>query len=162
MISKKEQERIRLLSDTELYPQAAEFMQKIGGVLPATQVNGLLNVALADTHTYKQIEDFIKHQYTRSTWGFNQHIPDFYRKLEAKLKEFERLVATITKERPEKPSREEQQTLKKLLAREFIQHVLAENAYKGAQRMAQRPPEQTTSQQPNRRPQVKPYGSPNR
>lgn len=161
MISEQEQERIRLLSDTELYPQAVEFMQKIGGVLPSSQINGLLNVTHANT--YKQLEDFIKHQYMRSTWGFkDQHIPDFYRKLESKLKELDRLVTTITKERAEKPSREEQQTLKMLLAREFIQHVLAENAYKEVQRTAQRPPEHAPSQRSDGRPQVRPHGSTSR
>lgn len=161
MISEKEHERIRLLSDAELYQQAVEFMQSIGGILPSTQINGLLNVTHANT--YQQLEAFIKHQYTRSTWrATERHIPDFYRKLESKLTSFERLIATITKDRPAKPSREEVQTLKMLLAREFIQHVLAENAYKDAQRATQKQPEHAISQRPEGRPQVKPHGPTNR
>lgn len=153
MISERELERIRLLSDAELYQQAVEFMQSIGGVLPSSQINGLLNVTHANT--YQQLEAFIKHQYTRSTWrATERHIPEFYRKLESKLTSFERLIATITKDRPAKPPREEVQTLKMLLAREFIQHVLAENAYKDAQKQ----PERTTPQRPEARPQAKPHG----
>lgn len=159
MISEKEQERIRLLSDTELYPQAVEFMQSIAGTLPSSQINGLLNVTLANT--YQHLEEFIRHQYTRSTWKAQErHIPDFYHKLENKLKGIERSIAAITKERQEKPSREEQQTLKMLLAREFIQHVLAENAYKGTQRVAQsQPPQAAYQQRPNGRPQGNNSGS---
>lgn len=161
MINEREQERIRLLSDTELYTQAVEFMQKIGGVLPSSQINGLLNVTHANT--YRELENFVQHQHKRSTWrASEQHIPDFYRKLENKLKEFERLVATITKDRQEKPTREEQQTLKMLLSREFIQHVLAENAYKDAQIRLQKQSERPTYQQSEARQQVKPYGSANR
>ncbi|MGH2506496.1 MAG: hypothetical protein ACRDHZ_03635 [Ktedonobacteraceae bacterium] len=157
MIDEREQERIRLLSDTAFYPQAVEFMQKIGGVLPSSQINGLLNVTHANT--YRELEDFIKHQYTRSTWGFkDQHIPDFYRKLESKLREFERLVTTVTKDRQEKPAHEEQQTIKMLLAREFIQHVLAENAYKDVQIKLQKQPERTTYQSS----EARPHGSVNR
>ena len=150
MISEKEQARIRLLSDTELYPQAVEFTQGIGGTLPGSQINGLLNVALANT--YPHLEEFVKHQYLRSTWRPSErHIPDFYRKLEHKLKEIERSISSLTRERQTKPSREEEQVLKMLLAREFIQHVLAENAYQAAQRSSHHQPERGAQQRPEGR-----------
>ncbi len=66
MITEQEQEKMRLLSDTELYPQAVEFMHGVARQLPQTQINGLLNVSLAST--YNQLEDFIDHQQKRTTW----------------------------------------------------------------------------------------------
>ena len=136
MITEQEQEKIRLLSDIELYPQAIEFMHGVARQLPQTQINGLLNVSLANT--YDQLEGFIEHQRTRTTWRREDiHIPDFYKRLAQKLKQLETTALSIMKVRTGQPSREDVQTLKMLLAREFIQHVLAENAYMGATRAFQ-------------------------
>ncbi len=129
MITEKELGKIRLLSDTELYQQAVDFMRGIGRTLPSTQINGLLNVTLANT--YDQLEKFVEHQRQRTTWPPNaQHVPAFYFKLSQKLKSMEAAyILSLTQYRQEKPSREDVQTLKMLLARDFIQHLLAENAY---------------------------------
>jgi hypothetical protein len=136
MITEQEQEKIRLLSDIELYPQAVELMHGVARQLPQTQINGLLNVSLANT--YDELERFIEHQRIRTTWRREDvHIPDFYKRLAQKLKQLETYALSIMKSRAEQPSREDMQTLKMLLAREFIQHVLAENAYMGATRAFQ-------------------------
>jgi hypothetical protein len=136
MITEQEQEKIRLLSDTELYPQAVEFMRGVARQLPPTQINGLLNVSLANT--YKQLESFIEHQRARTTWRREDaHIPDFYKRLAQKLKQLEAYALSIMKSRAEQPSGEDMQALKMLLAHEFIQHLLAENAYMGATRAFQ-------------------------
>lgn len=155
MIGEREQVRIRLLSDNELYEQAVTFTRGIGGTLPGSQINGLLNVALANT--YEHLEEFVKHQHARSTWRANErHIPEFYRKLEHKLKELERLIPSLTDGRQTELSPEDRQTLKMLLAREFIQHVLAENGYQGVQRSAHQqaergvPPRQQGASNPQR------------
>ncbi len=66
MITPQEQEKIRLLSDTELYQQAVEFMRSVGKPLPATQINGLLNVSLANT--YIRLTEFVDGQHKRTTW----------------------------------------------------------------------------------------------
>lgn len=133
MITEKEQEKIQLLSDTDLYPEAVEFMRSIGRPIPSTQINGLLNVSLANT--YDELNKFVEGQCKRTTWRRDQqHVPDFYRKLLQKLKKIE---SSIIKIRQEKPSQEDAQALKMLLAREFIQHLLAENAYMGTIRAAQ-------------------------
>lgn len=152
MITEKQQAKIRLLSDTELYPQAVVFMRGIGRPLPATQINGLLNVSLANT--YDQLERFIEHQRTRTTWRREDaHIPDFYKRLAQTLKQLEAYALSIMKSRAEQPSSEDMQTLKMLLAREFIQHVLAENAYMGATRAFQ------NADRDNIRNQGRPQGS---
>ena len=136
MITEKEQDRIRLLSDTELYPQAVEFMRGIANQIPQKQTNGLLNVSLANT--YDQLQRFVARQRDRRTWPPKErHIPIFYRELGQKLQRIESYIPSIMKSRTEQTSREDIQTLKMLLAREFIQHILAENAYMGATRAFQ-------------------------
>ena len=135
MISKQERAQIQLLSDTELYRQAIEFMQSIGNnTLSSSQVNGLLNVSL--TGTYSELNMFIKRQQER-TWKHNQqYIPDFYKKLTQKLPVLEEYEPTIAGHGQEKRSYAEKTALHMALAREFIQHILAENAYKSAQKEA--------------------------
>ena len=73
----------------------------------------------------------------RTTWrSSEQHIPMFYKELTKKLKELELYIPFIIKLEEEKPSGEDEQALKMELAREFIQHLLAENGYMGAMRAA--------------------------
>jgi hypothetical protein len=128
MITEYEQRQVRLLSDTDLYPQAVAFMRGIGRPLPPTQINGLLNVSQG--RVYVVLGRFIERQKGRTTWPQKEeHIPEFYRQLALKLKELEALAASILKARTSPASREDRQELNALLAREFIQHVLAENAY---------------------------------
>lgn len=130
MITGKQIERIRLLSDETLYKEAVTLMQSIGALnsLPPTQINGLLNVSLANT--YRQLIDFVIHQRDRTTWNRQeqQFVPDFYRKLFKKLEDLTREhLPFITAQN--KPSPEDEEGIKMLIAREFIQHLLAENSY---------------------------------
>jgi hypothetical protein len=127
MITEQEQDTIRLLSDTELYDQAMHFMHGMGRPLPAAQINGLLNIAL--NNSYDRLLEFIQHQYGRCT--VESEVRDFYSRLEQQFRALEARALTIIKARAQ-PSREDLQMLKMLLAREFIQHVLAENGYKEA------------------------------
>jgi hypothetical protein len=136
MITNKQQAKIRLLSDNELYPQAVVFMRGIGRSLPATQINGLLNVSLANT--YDLLGEFIDRQGKRTTWRREDaHVRDFYKKLPNKLKQLEAYALAIMQSTPEKSSREDIQAIKMLLAREFIQHLLAENGYMGVTKTVQ-------------------------
>jgi hypothetical protein len=128
MITRQEEEKIQILSDTELYPQAVEFMHGIARKLPTTQINGLLNVSLANT--YEQLKEFVDHQYNRTTWKANErHIPEFYRRLTLKFKDLDKYALSILALRTEKASTEDQERIKMAIAREFIQHLLAENDY---------------------------------
>src|SRR5579872_6232185 len=111
MITEQEQEKLRFLSDTELYPQAVQLMRGIANELPQKQTNGLLNVSLANT--YAQLQEFVDHQRDRKTWPAKErHIPTFYRELGQKLKKLELYVPFILKSRAEQPSREDVQILK--------------------------------------------------
>src|SRR5436190_54293 len=78
MITEKQLERIRLLSDETLYKEAIDLMHSIGTAnsLPPTQINGLLNVSLANT--YNRLLEFVEHQRHRTTWNRREqrYIPD--------------------------------------------------------------------------------------
>ncbi len=128
MITQKGEEKIQILSDTELYPQAVLFMRGIARKLPSTQINGLLNVSLANT--YDQLTIFVASQYKRSTWKPSErHIPEFYRRLTQKFKDLEKYALTILTLRTKKASATDREEMKMAIAREFIQHLLAENDY---------------------------------
>ena len=128
MITQKEEEKIQILSDTELYPQAVVFMRGIAIKLPSTQINGLLNVSLANT--YDQLTIFVDSQYKRKTWKTSERqIPEFYRRLTQKFKDLEKYALTILTLRTEKASATDKEEMKMAIAREFIQHLLAENDY---------------------------------
>ena len=136
------QERIRLLSDTELYPQATQLMRGVARTLPTTQINGLLNVTLYST--YDNLTKFIEHQRKRTTWRREDgHIPDFYFRLTRKLQELEAKALDISRKSAGQPDLEDFPTLKMLLAREFIQHLLAENNYMLAERAIQNEEQRT-------------------
>src|SRR5260370_14533218 len=128
MIDEKQQAKIRILSDTELYPQAIEFMRGIGRPLPTTQINGLLNVSLADT--YDGLRKFIERQSKRETWRREDtHIPDFYKRLPNKLKQImDAYVPSIMQLTAGQSSQEDLQAVKILLPPEFFHHLLPENA----------------------------------
>jgi hypothetical protein len=81
-------------------------------------------------YRYDRLTEFIQHQYERRT--VERDVRDFYRRLEGQFKNLEARALSIIKARTQPPSREDLQMLKMLLAREFIQHVLAENGYKEA------------------------------
>ena len=128
MITQKEQEKIRLLSDTELYSQAVVFMRGIAKALPTAQINGLLNVSLGNT--YDDLKKFVKAQPERNTWKEKEkYIPEFYRRLMRKFDELERHAQAILESRQGESSSPDEKTVQMMLAREFIQHLLAENDY---------------------------------
>ncbi len=129
MITEHHLANIRLLSDNELYDEAVNLISRIGGTIPSAQMNGLLNVTLA--RPFSKLEEFVKHQRERKTWPYKaRYVPRFYSELSRKLENIEHYIPSITEQQD--VSQEDKQTLKMLLAREFIQHLLAENDYKSA------------------------------
>jgi len=137
MLSDQEQFTIRYLSDTLLYEEAKALMEKLlhfssdgkskGGTLSSTQINGLLNVSLANT--YANLRKFVVCQGGRTTWqNKEEHIQQFYATsffgLLDKL-ETDYLPKVLAGER----SNEDIQMACMALAREVIQHLLAENAF---------------------------------
>jgi hypothetical protein len=137
MLSDQEQFIIRHLSDTLLYAEAQALMEKLlrfsshgkskGGTLSSTQINGLLNVSLANT--YANLSTFVICQGGRTTWqDREEHIQQFYATgLFGLLDKLETVY--LPKVLADERSNEDIQLACMALAREVIQHLLAENAF---------------------------------
>jgi hypothetical protein len=144
-INEEQMRYIRVLSDTELYKHAIDFLNTEVEVnhqfeqrppLPNTQINGLLNVAQANT--YGELIDFIKHQRDRNWQGKYAYIKIFYEHLERVLKEmpeFAKREGLIPEDLSIQKTREEIQKISDLLACEFIQHLAAENLVRERERI---------------------------
>lgn len=135
MLTPVQMKKIWLLSDTVLYPEAVAFMQKhVRGSepLPTSQVTGLFNAAASEQ--YPALYQFVTHQRDRN-WPYTKmYIKKFYTALEEALTRLHRTRLTNEFHLLEDVSgrsvneiRQEMDELMALLAREFIQHVLAEN-----------------------------------
>jgi len=127
--------KIWLLSDTVLYPEAVAFIQKhVQGSepLPNSQVMGLFNAAASEQ--YPALYQFVTHQRDRNWPYAKMHIKKFYTSLEETLTRLHRTrlrnefhLLEDVPGRGVNETRREMDELMALLAREFIQHVLAEN-----------------------------------
>jgi hypothetical protein len=157
-------QKIWLLSDTVLYPEAVSFMHKLVedqecNPLPASQVSGLLSIA--ESSKYDELYRFVLHQRDRDWPPSRRDIKTFYTALEEvlslmrrkRLKDEFHLVADAQGQSVQE-MRQESDALMALLAREFIQHLMAENGLLAAatadQRAKQRANERAR-QKPNRR-----------
>lgn len=128
-------QNIWLLSDTVLYPEAVAFMRRLirdqeCRPLPNSQIAGLLSIA--ESHQYDRLKDFVLHQRTRNWPPGKRDIGTFYTALEETLKNMETRLRgdfhlLAGKQRPGNQLGPEEQELMALLAREFIQHLIAEN-----------------------------------
>ncbi len=127
--------KIWLLSDTVLYPEAVAFMHKHvqeSEALPTSQMTGLFNAAASEQ--YPALYQFVTHQRDRNWPNSKMHIKKFYTALEETLTRLHRTrlrnefhLLEDAPGRSVSETRQEMDELMALLAREFIQHVLAEN-----------------------------------
>ncbi|SRR6266566_3946378 len=137
MLSTAQLEKIDLLSDTLLYDQAVSFIQRLVRVehcnpLPTSQVTGLLNIA--ESFRYDELYRFVTHQRDRNWPPSKSDIKTFYSALEQVLSTMMRKSLReefhLLTERPGASAsemRQEADALMARLAREFIQHLVAEN-----------------------------------
>jgi hypothetical protein len=145
MPDQKQLQKVWLLSDTVLYDEAVAFLRRLVreqecNPLPSSQVAGLLSIA--ETASYNELERFIRHQLERNWPPGKRDIKTFYTALEEVLgtmrrkrlkDEFHLLDSVNVRE-----IRQETDALMVLLAREFIQHVVAENGLLAAEMADQR------------------------
>src|SRR5947209_20199867 len=85
MLSTAQIQKISLLSDIVLYPEAVAFMQRLVrdeacSPLPASQVTGLLNIA--NGSKYSELYEFVKHQRDRNWPESKSDIKKLYTELE--------------------------------------------------------------------------------
>jgi hypothetical protein len=146
VLSERQLQQIWQISDTVLYTEASAFLHqfirdKEGRPLPATQMNGLLNIA--KSAQYSELEHFIKHQRDRNWLSSKLYIKTFYTELERVFtlmrnkrirEEFHLLSSDLT-------IREMQQQANEVMAYltyDFIQHLEAENRLLDALNQGQR------------------------
>lgn len=130
-------EKIWLLSDTTLYNEAVSFIRKLVrdsgcNPLPNSQVSGLFSIA--ESGKFAELRRFVEHQRDRNWPPTKRDIKTFYTALEEvfSLMQRKRLrdefhLLMDTQGRNAEDIRLEVDALMALLAREFIQHLLAEN-----------------------------------
>ena len=150
MLSDAQLQKIELLSDTVLYSEAVAFMRQLineqdCSPLPTSQVKGLQSIA--ESYQYTAIHRYIQHQFERS-W------PDSKRSIKVLYTELDRLFTTmknqrlgnefhlLTKEPKSREGQQESNALMAALAREFIQHMIAENGLLEVEERARKAREQ--------------------
>ncbi len=148
MLSNAQLQKIYLLSDTVLYPEAVSFMRKLVqeqecDPLPTSQVAGLLSIAEATR--YDDLHRFVLHQRDRNWPPSKRDIKTFYTALEEVLSVMQR--KRLKDEFHMMPdiqghsvieARQELDELMARLAREFIQHLVAENGLLAVQKAEER------------------------
>src|SRR5260370_41890083 len=124
-------QKIWLISDTVLYPEAVAFMRRMVQKehcrpLSANQINGLLQ--LAEGSSYTDLHSRVLHQRERNWTGIRADLKKFYTELERLLTEIDTRRLRDEFHLVSKTSTaQEVEEIMSLLAREFIQHLLAEN-----------------------------------
>lgn len=132
--------KIDVISDTVLYPQAAALVKQLiedeeCDPLPSSQVNGLLNVAGANT--YNDLYSFVIHQRDRNWTTSKMDIKKFYTALEKYLSDMarQRVKAEfhlIPEGLDAKRTKQITEAMMAVLAKDFIQHFVAENNRRAA------------------------------
>jgi hypothetical protein len=147
MIATAQLEKVYYLSDTVLYKEAIGLVRSLKDrdgkpqPLPSSQVKGLWNIAKGVT-TYSGLTDFIVHQKQRDWQPNKRFIGSFYTELERvfALMRNQRLRTEfrLLNERDTSQSISQQaDEIMLLLACEFIQHLVTENALMETERKEQ-------------------------
>ena|SRR5579859_4876797 len=126
--------KLRYLSDTIIYPEAVNFIRRLVNeedcaTLPASQVMGLLNIANAAS--YGELGKFVKHQRERNWPASKSSLKQFYTELEKLFISLRKRVRDefelLEQESNSRAAQQETDELMAVLARDFIQHLVAEN-----------------------------------
>src|SRR5579863_634389 len=135
MLSEAQLQKIWLLSDIVLYPEAVAFIRKLVEEqgyfpLPTSQVKGLQSIA--ESYQYDEIDRYVKHQRDRNWPRSKESIKVLYTELEKlfttmKNKRLSDEFHLVSEGRGNQETLVEKNALMAALAREFIQHMVAEN-----------------------------------
>ncbi|HLG61483.1 MAG TPA: hypothetical protein VKY19_06100 [Ktedonosporobacter sp.] len=158
MLSTAQLQKIALLSDTVLYNEAVAFIRKLVreqdcAPLPNSQVNGLFSIA--ESSSYDELYRFVVHQRDRNWPPSKRDIKTFYTALEQELslmyrKRLKDEFLLLTQQNAQE-MRKEANDVMALLAREYIQHLMAENGVLQAEAEADDKRKQNRYQKQGRR-----------
>ena len=146
MLTASQIEKIPLLSDTILYPEAVAFIRRMVRdedclPLPTSQVMGLLNVA--EGFKYSELHEYVRHQRDRNWPASKSDIKKLYTDLEQMLtlmknKRLRDDFHLTTDGLNPMEARQEADELMAQLAHDFIQHLVAENGMLAAEQAKER------------------------
>ncbi len=126
-LSPEEQERIRLLSDGEIYQRAIEFAKEQEEIIAYRQFGHQISGLEAYARSFGELDEFVNHQKGRNWEGKSQSFEGFYTALANYLNELREDVQNKYGFVPyEGATKKEQRFFAGLLAQEFIQHLAAE------------------------------------
>ncbi len=141
MLTTEQLQKISLLTDTVLYPEAVAFIRQLikeedCDPLPSSQVNGLLNVAAFSK--YSELYAFVVHQRDRNWPPSRADIKKFYTALEKYLTSLQKRrlkdeLHLVTDGLNSSDARQESEELMAALVNDFIQHLVAENGLLAAE-----------------------------
>ncbi|WP_052887897.1 hypothetical protein [Thermogemmatispora carboxidivorans] len=136
MLSEEQINRIALLSDEVLYPEAVDFIRQLLDEedcepLPNSQINGLHAISLA--LNYQALRDFVTHQTERNWHQDKRNTETFYKKLKEymefmKKKRLKNDFHLLSDQGGPQAVRTQTEELMAQLMAEFIQHLAAENS----------------------------------
>lgn len=122
--------KIRLLSDGILYREALDFIKTHGTIDGYKQMTSLIRY----TQSWDDLEGFVKHQQERDWPGKRAYYKEFYTIMLDHLKSLRKRVETEWFPPPSGWTKAQKQDwlneLSILVAREFTQHLAAENLYR--------------------------------
>lgn len=121
-------EQIRLMSDEQLYREAVNFITEQHPVDGQTQMASLLSY----TQSWDDLIGFVRHQSQRDWIGRKTYYKQFYIALESYLKQLSQQVETRFPPDPNASKQAKRAWVDRytlLVAREFVQHLAAENLY---------------------------------
>ena len=121
--------QIRLLSDGQLYDQAVTFVKQ-NDTVENKQMAGLLEFS----RSWQELLKFVRHQKGRDWQRKKAHYADFYTQLEQQLEQLRAKVKSeygmVPHGLTKKETSRHTEYFAGLLAREFIQHLVAEMMWK--------------------------------
>lgn len=141
MLTTEQVQKISLLADTILYPEAVALIQQLVreedcSPLPPSQVTGLLNIATSSK--YRELYTFVVHQRDRNWPTSKADIKVLYTALETYLTNMQKKrlkdeFRLVTDGLNVGDARQELDELMAALASDFIQHLVAENGLLAAE-----------------------------
>ena len=134
IVTIEQAQKIRLLSDGDLYDEAVDFVKtRCGSKVSITQLRGLENTVRSDdwVEIFRYIDNRLGRDTTSDKLGeFYESLKNYLNELLAKVEETQLVV------KPEKMGRAQRRQMNEeirwyayLLAKEFIQHLVAEYNY---------------------------------
>jgi hypothetical protein len=137
-LTSEQREKIRLLSDDEMYRDAIAFAEKQEKIITYRQFGHQIQGLQEYARSFKELAAFVKHQRRRDWAGKSQSFEAFYTALHEYLNQLRGAVQEkygfVPDDLTHNETREQTEFFAGLLAHEFIQHLAAEMMWQAWQK----------------------------